>query len=559
MLTLPAAMPSFWLPDAPPAIANPLAEALTRPLGFHPAVSVKLQPAEETYILPCNFEFGLFEKEALSQQLAELRREHEGASFFHDDVNLGHPLVAQTFADQAGRALAGKSVSPERLGVLLVAQGRGDASSRAQVYQLMRLLWEQLGAARGEVAFLRNPTPFLRAELERLDPLVWVVVPLLWEPSEPLEHLRTIVDDHVRNRPDVSGMFHVAEPPGAHPALIGWLAQRALELWRGRRQQETGRVRSLKRERPSAARRIGAIDTGLAADVRNAAELRAILPASILDAESVFVKVTWHGYATGTYTDPAALDALLEAIPGKVVLLEGHTSSRSSAGRVEWDWETEARERRVWIREQEREFLEKTGLAEVIRRRGAAYVNVTEELWDGRCAAPDGFPADVEFPELAGFVPQILADHAGAPLISYARFKGPTRLSLSNLFGLIPEPLRARWHGPNLSYVAKVCCALAKLYGSFLNLYGLNESINAAVRWDRRGLYRSRWGNYDLIAAPGLATISRGVTGADALAARLQGGDPARSAYYDVVRAELGIPAAAETVELPEDWLRRFA
>ena len=53
----------------------------------------------------------------------------------------------------------------------------------------------------------------------------------------------------------------------------------------------------------------------------------------------------------------------------------------------------------------------------------------------------------------------------GTPLISLARFKGPTRLGISNLFGLIPHPLRAEWHGPDITHFAGVCCDLARLYG----------------------------------------------------------------------------------------------
>jgi hypothetical protein len=30
-------------------------------------------------------------------------------------------------------------------------------------------------------------------------------------------------------------------------------------------------------------------------------------------------------------------------------------------------------------------------------------------------------------------------------------------------------------------------------------LFGLVEGFDSAVRWDRKGLYRSRWGNYDLV------------------------------------------------------------
>ena len=47
--------------------------------------------------------------------------------------------------------------------------------------------------------------------------------------------------------------------------------------------------------------------------------LAGILPAT--KAERILVKVTWHGYATGTYTDPAALDLLLSALPAPAIIL----------------------------------------------------------------------------------------------------------------------------------------------------------------------------------------------------------------------------------------------
>ncbi len=78
--------------------------------------------------------------------------------------------------------------------------------------------------------------------------------------------------------------------------------------------------------------------------------LQAILPPKT--PERVLVKVTWHGYAPGTYTDPAALDLLLSALPAPAVVLEGHTISRNLGGAA-FDWETEARENRAWIRQQE--------------------------------------------------------------------------------------------------------------------------------------------------------------------------------------------------------------
>ncbi len=113
--------------------------------------------------------------------------------------------------------------------------------------------------------------------------------------------------------------------------------------------------------------------------------LEQILPPG--NPERVLVKVTWHGYATGTYTDPAALDLLLRALPAPAIILEGHTSSRNT-GEARFDWENGARENRAWIRQQDAEYLRRTGLAEVLAKHSAQYVNVTEAYWDEACAAP---------------------------------------------------------------------------------------------------------------------------------------------------------------------------
>jgi hypothetical protein len=138
-------------------------------------------------------------------------------------------------------------------------------------------------------------------------------------------------------------------------------------------------------------------------------------------------------------------------------------------------------------------------------------------------------------------------------MLSFARFKGPTRLGISNLFGLIPHPLRSAWHGPNITFFASVCCDLARLYGSLFPLFGFVEAFESAVRWDRKGLYRSRWGNYDLVLTEGLFTFSEGLVGADLLASRIQGQDVSRSAFYDVVRDRLGWSPEAAKVLLPVD------
>jgi hypothetical protein len=256
--------------------------------------------------------------------------------------------------------------------------------------------------------------------------------------------------------------------------------------------------------------------------------------------DRVIVKVTWHGYATGTYTDPAALDLLLGALPAQAVIIEGHTSSRNP-GDATFDWEREARANRAWIAQQDAEFLRRTGLVDVIAQHKAQYINITECFWDEDDADADNF------------IPQALRDLKGSPMISFAKIKGPTRLSISNLFGLIPEPLRSRWHGPNITYFARVCCDLVKLYGSLFPLCAINEGLSTAVRWDRHGLYRSRWGNYDLIRGAQVVVASRNVAAADIFAARLQSQDVNRSAFFDVVRATLDWDETAAQARLPDE------
>jgi hypothetical protein len=74
------------------------------------------------------------------------------------------------------------------------------------------------------------------------------------------------------------------------------------------------------------------------------------------------------------------------------------------------------------------------------------------------------------------------------------------------------------------------------------------------VRWDRKGLYRSRWGNYDLIRSAQLVVASRNIAAADIVASRLQSQDVNRSAFFDVVRAELGWDDRVAEDALPEDY-----
>ena len=520
--------------------------------------------------LPAAFDLNIWERTMLGEELGAARRRHAGVSIHHDAVDPTHALLVDCFAGQILRALEERGVAPRNAGLLLVADGQSDPATRADSYRLMRLLWEQAGLGRGEVGFVRHPQPFLPETLGRCvaEPLDWVLLPSCQWAGELCDFARVMLDDHRRAHPQAAS-WRLLDPPGDHPAIRAWLEQRLLRLWQEKRARQAARVPSAKHQSPPtpAGMWSGAdwVPTGNAqirpragciARARNFAILADVLARVVPRAERYLVKVTWHGYAPGTYTGPLALDLLLGALPGRAVLLEGHTSSRNLGG-AEFEWETDAVRHRNWVRQQDVEFLQRTGLADVIARHGAHYLNVTEAWWDGACAPAEDVRASLgnvvlQNPDLAGFVPSALLELGGIPLISFARFKGPTRLGISNLFGLIPHPLRTAWHGPDITHFASVCCDLAQLYGSLFPLFGLVEAFDSAVRWDRKGLYRSRWGNYDLVLTDGLFTLSEGLVGADLLASRLQGQDVLRSGFYDVVRDRLGWSPAAE-MALPTD------
>ena len=529
------------------------------------------QGASELFVLPVSFEPDIWQRALLGQTLAEARRFHPSVSIHHDDVDPSQALLVDCFSSLVLREIEEQRLAPRQAGVLLVAGGRGDPEGRADSYRLMRLLWEQTSVGFAEVGFVRHAEPFLLETLKRCqrESLTWILLPQCQWENELCDHARLIFADHVRANPGSKG-WRFVDPPGAHPAILAWLELRLKRLWQEKRARQAARVPSrIHQDSPPSSEVwtgehwapthavAGLASAGLLGRARGEGSLAEILLRILPHAERYLVKVTWHGYATGTYTGPEALDRLLSALPGKAILLEGHTSSRNLGG-ADWDWESEASQHRVWIRQQEREFLRRTGLEEVISRHGAQYLNVTEAWWDRACASEEQVhlalgETTLRHSEVAGFVPSVLMELRGLPLLSFARFKGPTRLGISNLFGLIPAPLRSAWHGPNITHFASVCCDVAQVYASLFPLFGLVEAFDSAVRWDRKGLYRSRWGNYDLVPVDGIFTFSEGLVGADLLASRLQGQDVRRSGFYDVVKERLGWSQIAAETPLPID------
>ena len=550
----------------------------------------------DIFLIPTMLDFGLVQKAQLTEIVTGIRLAYHQTAVTYDDVAFDRRPLIQAFSERIYQQLVASKLSPHRLGLLLLASGDGDSSGQAQSYQFMRLLFDQLGFARGEVAFLRHARPLVEEQLERCarELLTWAIIPQMMWRSEPFDDARhrfhTFCESHSEAQ-----QWTLMPPVGISSVpidqdlvafnLSAWLEERMMVLWRSRRQQfEAKRPSPNRGESPKISCLRGpqarfpladlpeqeagdlGYGDGCIAEIYDQQGLVNLLNRMWASAptDRVFIKVTWHGYAPGTYTDPVALDTLLGALPGQAVLIEGHTSSRNLGGST-WDWHTQSHQHRGWIAEQDAEYLRRTGIDEVIQKHKAQYLNVTEAFWDGRCAPRETVDAllaeagiQLHFPDLAGFVPEVLLHYRDAPFISFARFKGPQRASVTNMFGLIPTPLRTVWHGRTITHFARVCCDIVKMYRCLFRTYGMVEALNVAVKWNPKGLYRSRWGNYDLIPNPGIVTLSHNLPTADVLASRLQGQPVDNNEFFQTVCDEIGFPKAIAQLPIPEDLVLRF-
>ena len=167
------------------AQAREVALACAPILGFEPVVRLAplaslgeaIEGAKEVFVIPASLELNLLQRETLGLFLAEARRSRPEVIIHHDDVDPGHSLVVDCFADQVAKVI--RIDAPQRSGLILAPSGHGDSSSRAQSYRLMRLIWERLGVAVAEVGFIRHAQPFLLSTLEKcsLNPLRWILLP----------------------------------------------------------------------------------------------------------------------------------------------------------------------------------------------------------------------------------------------------------------------------------------------------------------------------------------------------------------------------------------------
>ena len=317
------------------------------------------------------------------------------------------------------------------------------------------------------------------------------------------------------------------------------------------------------------------------AKLSNPHELRNLLIDPWLNSETVIVKPNLVASAPGIPTHPEALRALFESLETKIIVTESHIVCRSNKLKKVSDWSTvEAQEdmyinvkgkkmNYIWlmmdegwrwqlknpdyswfkdggqwnqIKKEEKEFLDTNGYTDLFEEFDVEYINVTDEVWSGRVADPEKVKQMVKsrygslhIEKLYGLLPKKLYDLRGSTLVSFAKMQTYNSFTIKNLFGLIPDPVRAWWHGPGDKRLPHSIIDVNKVYRSLFNVYGVIETLFENPVVDPVGEFLDPMGTkYHVVENIGVVAFGRNPVSLDAIFCNLAGFN--MSQYGDYLR-----------------------
>lgn len=226
-----------------------------------------------------------------------------------------------------------------------------------------------------------------------------------------------------------------------------------------------------------------------------------------IKSDKVLIKPNWVSYSLGEYTDAKVLDMFLTALGRPAMLLESHTfwrTDKMTNNQGDYFSSSEAtletgKAHRDFFLEQDKIFLESTGIADVLKNHNSEYLCITEEVWNGNVADPSNVKQITEEKyeavhdkDLYSLIPQKLFALQGAELISLAKAKTDSSygasFSIKNIFGLIPDPNRfEKYHGGDSEQLlSQSIVDIHKIYQSLFNTTFVVEGIfeNCYMNWD---------------------------------------------------------------------------
>jgi uncharacterized protein (DUF362 family) len=215
----------------------------------------------------------------------------------------------------------------------------------------------------------------------------------------------------------------------------------------------------------------------------------------------IVVKPNWS--SSMIYTEAQILDWVLSSIEGEVTVVESYAMWRNELfldpdrPRDNEFLKLLGVQKKKDLRENDKWFLEFSGIQEVLDRHNVEYMNLSEEFWAKRVCDSESIHEAVNkkyspvlTETLAASVPTRLYDLRGGTLIDLTKPKRSlpanfVSLSLKNMFGMIPTPYRRKYHGDNeelltqsILDINKICNALFDVVGVIEGLFTTSETID---------------------------------------------------------------------------------
>ncbi len=302
------------------------------------------------------------------------------------------------------------------------------------------------------------------------------------------------------------------------------------------------------------------------ARARSSSDLKRLLKDPQLKADTIVVKPNWVGTDRSYgFTECEALRMLLEALDGRIVVTESYNLGRgppnggmkftADGKEVDWKWLFAGKgwkwlekhpgwdwfkESGQWdhIRKNDEWFLDEYGFTDLFNDCGVEYVNVTEEIWQGRIADPQEIKKAVGSrftpvfkEEVYRCIPRKLYELRSATFISFPKLKKPYKdivsFTLKNFFGLLPDPLRAWWH----QWFDTSLIDTVKVYSSLFNVYGICEGIHYVPWWEK---------NKKTLKNLGIVAFGRHLVSVDAVLCGLVGVDIEKLSYIKLAEETFG-------------------
>jgi len=314
------------------------------------------------------------------------------------------------------------------------------------------------------------------------------------------------------------------------------------------------------------------------AKVNDSDKLRQILVDPWLKSETIIIKPNWVATEPAAFTDSKTLRMMLEALDSSFMVTESHQIYRSlnlleegmsfTVGDKEvnwkwllwgdgWKWLVENpdwnwfKKDGHWdqIKKEDKTFLDEHGFTDLFNEFDVSYINVTDEVWSGRIADPTEVKRLVEtrfkpvqVDKLYSMVPKKLYDLRGSTFISFAKLTHHASFTMKNLFGMIPDPLRPWWHGPEHCMLAENIVDINKVYNSLFNVYGICEALNTTAFLHPEGKFENLYaGKYNIIKDLGVVVFGRDLVSLDAILCNLAGFDfKDFKAYINMAEEEFG-------------------